>query len=201
VNVSISIRDTATPNLRKFIGGLTGPARSGLLRAMGTEVQHVTTEHVRALAGARHTTASRLGAAPSNFLAQAAEKIAAPEALTADQTEAVLTINHPGFSRAFRDVTIRPRNAKSLAIPLAAIAYNRRPRQLWDRLKLFIPKGKRVIAMSDGAGGITAIYALVRSVTQSQDRSLLPSAEQWETAAAKGAKQYLQYALGKGGRL
>jgi hypothetical protein len=92
--------------------------------------------------------------------------------------------------RALRDVTIVPREAKSLAIPIHALAYNRRPAQIWESLNLFIPKGKNVICMPGKT--ITALYVLVRSVTQKQDRTLLPSDENFQKAAATGAGNYIR---------
>lgn len=200
MNLRISIADTATPRLRSLMGALQGAGRRDLHAAMGVEVQNLTYQHVSTLAGSRHDTANRLGAAPSNHLAQAAEKIAAPTALSADSNAATLTINHVGMIRALRDVTIVPREAKALAIPVNAIAYNRRPAQIWAELNLFIPKGKNVIAMSDGKK-ITVLYVLVRSVTQKQDRTLLPSDNEFSAAAAVGAKTFISDSLKKGGNL
>lgn len=198
MNVSVTIPASLSATLRQLSDALGGNARAELNRAMGTEVQHVTAEHLRSLAATRHETSARLGASPSNHLAQAAEKVAAPAAVSANSSGATLTINHVGMVRALRDVTIRPRTAQSLAIPIHAIAYNRRPAQLWESHNLFIPKGKNVI-VQPGAGKDApplALYALVRSVTQKQDRTLLPSDEQLSAAAAKGAKTYIRYLMG-----
>ena len=201
MNLRITISDTAAPGLRELQKTLNGTNSRNLHNAMGVEVQRLTYDHVRGLAGSRHETANRLGAAPSGHLAQAADKIIQSSALNCTTNGATLTINHPGMVRALRDVMIRPREAKSLAIPVDAIAYNRRPRQLWDSLHLFIPKGKNVIAMSAGKNQIRILYVLVRSVTQRQDRTLLPSNEEFNEAAAEGAKQFLKTPLRKGGNL
>ena len=190
MNLSISTSDLVTPRIIKLMEGMGGN-NSELNAAMGHEVQRLTHFHLSFLAATRHTTASKLGATPSNHLAQAAEKVSAPSALSADSSSATLTINHPGMIRALRDVTIVPRDAKSLAIPVHALAYNRRPREIWDALKLFIPKGKNVICMPSG-NTITTLYVLVRSVTQKQDRTLLPSQQNFEKAAKLGAQRYLK---------
>ncbi len=187
----LTIADTATPRLKKLMNAVGVAGRTELHGAMGYEVQRLTVDYLRGLAATRHTTAQKLGAAPSNHLAQAAEKAESSAALTANASNATLTINHPGMIRALRDVTIRPVSAKSLAIPVHALSYNRRPAQIWDVLKLFIPKGKNVICMASG-NQIVALYVLVRSVTQTQDRSLLPSDEQFEKSAARGALKYFK---------
>jgi len=202
VNVTISGTEKLSATLRRVASALHGSGRMELHQAMGAEVQYLTEDYLRAIAAERHKTADSLGASPSNHLAQAAEKVAQPGALTADADAATLTINHPGMVRAFRDVTIRPINAKALCIPINAIAYNRRPAQLWDQLKLFIPKGTRFIAMKTADGkSFVALYVMVRSVTQSQDRSLLPSNDQFGEAAARGARRFIGAALQKGGNL
>ena len=126
--------------------------------------------------------------------------VAAASALSADPSGATLTISHPGFIRAFRTVKIVPREAKSLAIPIHALSYGHRAGELWDRMHLFIPKGKNIIAATIG-GTLTPLYALCKSVTQKQDRSLLPSDAEFQKAAVDGAKGWLGMARAKGGRL
>lgn len=189
--MNITITDTAMPRIRQLAAACGGNRVAELHAEIGHEVQRLTYDHLRAYASSHHATAARLGATPSNHLAQAAEKVASPAALKADADGAVLTINHPGIIRALRDVTILPREAKSLAIPVHRLAYNRRPRQIWDALKLFIPKGKNVICFSEG-GKITALYVLVRSVTQKQDRSMLPSDADWRKAARVAALKFIE---------
>lgn len=197
MKLGVDIVDGLEPRLRMFLGLLGGAGRTEILRASGTEVQRVTVDYIARLAATRHETASRLGAAPTNHFAQAAEKVASPAALEADADAATLTISHPGFSRAFRNVVIAPRSAKALAIPVHAISYGKRAAELWDRLSLFIPKGKRVIAATLG-GVVTPLYILCKSVTQKQDRTLLPADEEFRAAAALGAKQWLATTLMKG---
>jgi len=196
----ISIKGGMSPKLRSAMRAFTGAGLRELHQAAGVEVQHITVAHIAKLAATRHSTAERLGASPTNHFAQAAEKVAAASALTSDPSGATLTINHPGFTRAFGSVKIVPRTAQSLAIPIHALAYGHRAAELWDRLSLFIPKGKRIIAATIG-GVITPLYILCKSVTQKQDRSLLPSDEQFTAAAVAGAKGWLGMAFAKGGNI
>jgi hypothetical protein len=189
----IGVSITVPEGPRRLFASLRGSlAARDLNQAMGEEVQVLTAEYLRRLSGERHDTANALaGTSDSSsiqtgFLSQAAEKVASPGALAVDSEAATLTIDHPGMMRAFGPVTISPKNAKSLAIPVNAIAYGKRARSLWATLPLFIPKGCNFIAMKDGKS-IIALYILVRSVTQKQDRSLLPSDEEWRDAAAVGA--------------
>ena len=200
MNMRIKISDGVSPRLQSLMRLMGGAGLRRLHQAAGTEVQRITVDHVARLAATKHATAERLGASPTNHFAQAAEKVAASSALSADASGATLTINHPGFIRAFRTVKIVPREAKALAIPLHAISYGHRPGELWDRLHLFIPKGENIIAATIG-GVLTPLYALCKSVTQRQDRSLLPSDAEFQAAAVAGAKGWLGMALAKGGNL
>lgn len=205
MNLRITIDDKALPALNAAMRMLSGAKRAELHQAAGVEVQQITCDHVAKMASSRHATADKLGASPTNFLASAAEKVAASSALQSSPDGATLTINHPGFTRAFRSVKIVPRAAKSLAIPIHAAAYGRRASELWDRMGLFIPKDKagkptRVLAATIG-GVLTPLYILCQSVTQKQDRSLLPSDQDFQNAAVAGVKGWLGMALSKGGKL
>lgn len=192
--VRFTISDGASPVLQSVMLRLSNQGLAGLHHAAGVEVQRITSDHVAKIAATRHGTAERLGAAPTNFYAQAAEKVASAGALSSGPAEAVLTINHPGFLRAFQNVKITPRTAKALTIPIHALSYGKRAGSLWDTLNLFIPRGKRIIAATIG-GVLTPLYVLCKSVTQKQDRSLLPSDEQFQAAAVTGARGYLGISL------
>jgi hypothetical protein len=196
MNLRITISDGVSPQLQSAMRMLTSSGLRDLHQAAGTEVQRITVDHIAKIAATRHATAENLGAAPTNHFAQAAEKVAGASALSAGPAGATLTINHPGFARAFRSVKIVPRAAQSLALAIHAISYGHRAGELWDRMHLFIPKGKRIIAATIG-GVLTPLYALCKSVTQKQDRSLLPSDAEFQDAAVAGAKGYLGMLIGK----
>lgn len=191
MNLRVKISDGVTPQLQAAMRVLSPSGLTALHQAAGTEVQRITADHVAKLAATRHATANRLGAAPTNHFAQAVEKVAAPAALSSDASGATLTISHPGFIRAFRSVKIVPRESKALAIPIHGLSYGKRAGELWDRMHLFIPKGEKIIAATIG-GVLTPLYALCKSVTQKQDRTLLPSDAEFQKAAVKGARGYLQ---------
>lgn len=200
MNLRINISESVSPTLRRLVNSLRGGQRTEMQAAAGVEVQRVTADHIAALQRKPGSFAAKFGAPTSGWYQQAAEKVAAASALTANADEAVLTINHPGFTRAFRSVEIRPRTARALALPIHPAAFGHRAAELWDRLGLFIPKGKRVICATIG-GVVTPLYLLVGSVTQKQDRSLLPSDDQFQAAAAVGVKGWLKMTLMQGGKL
>ncbi len=158
---------------------------------MGSEVQVLIVNHLRQLAATRHDTANRLGATPSNFIAGAVDAAGDAGVVRADDDGVTLTLRHPVVARAFRDIHITPRQAECLAIPVHALAYNRRPREIWEQYGLFIAKG--MIMMRNGAGADPiALYALRKSVTQRQDRSLMPSDSEIHDAAARGLTHFIR---------
>lgn len=194
MNVHVAFTHNPDGPIGKLVRGLNGQGRIDLHAAMGTEVQQATAAHVGALQRAPDSLLSKLGAPSTNFYAHAAERIESPAALASSANAATLTLNYPGVARAFRPITIVPVNAKALAIPMDRIAVGRSPRDCWAELGLFIPKGKDYIAMRVGTE-IKVLWLLRRSVTQPQNRALLPSTAQWEAAASLGAKTYLRTAL------
>jgi hypothetical protein len=191
VNITVSNLESATGALRAQIAALSGSGLADLHLSMITEVQHVTEAHLWQLAAVKHATAERLGAGPSGHLAEAATKVAqtVPES---SASEGSLSINHPGMGRAFHDVTIT-KPGGMIAIPLCALAYARKPSQLWDG-SFFMQrvKGKLYIFKKVAGAKPLALYLLVRSVTQKQDRSLLPSDDHWADAALSGARYFLR---------
>jgi hypothetical protein len=191
MNLRIRISDGVTPKLQSAMKALNGPGLTALHHAAGVKVQELTRDHIAGLKRNPDSLASRIGAPTSNFYAQAAEKVGGDAALTANAGGATLVISSIGFKRAFQSMTIVPRTAKSLAIPINRISFGHRAAELWDRMHLFIPKGENVIAATIG-GVLTPLYVLCKSVTQKQDRSLLPSDAKFLEEAVKGARGYLQ---------
>jgi hypothetical protein len=191
--MSVSVRvqiDLRRLGLREIADVVLGPqSRTELSAAMGEAVREKTRQHLIVEAGKRHSTADRLGAAHTGHLEQAWQAVeGAPIEATAD--DATLTINVPGLGRAFHDVTIA--GPKGQTIPVAAIAYGRRAGEF--NLYKFTSKttGNTFLALRQEDRNAPPIiyYLLVRSVTQKQDRTLLPSDQEWEQAAAGGAVQW-----------
>lgn len=189
MKIDVTIR---SPRLLRYREKLSGPERAQLSRLMGEAVREKTRGHLIGLAGSRHATANRLGATPSGHLAMAARAVeGAP--IEADASSATVTISHVGLNRAFGDVTIVPKSAKALAIPLIQQAYNRRPRQMSEPMFVLRSKksGKSFLAIAQGKGEPPLLaYLLVRSVTQKQDRTLLPSDGEWQAAAIEAATEF-----------
>lgn len=81
------------------------------------------------------------------------------------------SINIPGAARAYHDITIKPKYAKHLAIPLHKMAYGISPKQL--DLNLTVRNNKMFLVDKN----LTFMYVLKDKVHQKKDSSLLPSDE------------------------
>lgn len=157
--------------------------RRRLYAAIADKAENLVRRHILRIAPAHHMAANRLGAQPTGHLTKGARLTHSTSG--ADFAEVIIPI--PGISRAFKNLTITPKNAAALTIPIASQSYGQRVsrmRQLgWT---IFRPKGKDVI-MGTPPGGDDAVplYLLKKRVEQRQDRTLLPSdAEIGATAGA-----------------
>lgn len=199
--IKLSITDKVTPRLRELATKLQGASGTEASHAMAVEAQLTIVEHLRLLAETRHDTANKLGASPTGFLAQATDVAAAADVISADSDSATLSMRHPAIARAYRDIQIKPKNAKALAIPINAIAYGRYAREFQDQ-GLFrlggrgADVGKNILAMKSG-DTVIPLFLLVRSVTQKRDPSLMPSNEQIAAAGARGLGRFVKHALQK----
>lgn len=196
--VSLEVSEKISAGVRYVAERLEGAGRLEASQAMGEEVQLLVVAHLRDLAGSRHATANRLGASPTNYLAGAAEAAAAAGVVRADGDGVSLLLRHPAIARAFRDIHIAPKGAGALTIPVAAIAYGRRAAQ-FANLFIFRSKttGNSFLAQRAEEKGQMPLllFLLVRSVTQKQDRSLMPSTDDIHTAAARGLTDYVRRTL------
>lgn len=152
-------------------------------------------EHIRREAGARHGTASRLGAMPTHHLERGARETVA----TREGRSAVVTVPIPGITRAFGDLHIRTKNAKALTIPINAVSYGMRAPELADRgWSLFTLSSRQgpgagvLFGRKAGAKSTVALYLLRKSADIPQDRELMPSDEAMGEAIAYGVTMAIE---------
>lgn len=170
---------------------VVGPAGKAKLTEAGAYSLYVAVmRHVHAYARTHHESAHRLGAQPTGHMEDAVDSIShGPDGNGA----AAVTIPIPGFSRVFGDVTVTPKNAKALTIPINSISYGRRAREMrhlgFTLFKFGKKEGGRngiLYGYRDGDDHIEPLYALKSRVTLRQDRSMLPSDEEMSAAASDG---------------
>jgi hypothetical protein len=180
---------TVQLKLVRWITEVSVSGRQLLYSAAANAVAILTRRHISRLASWKHISAESLGAQPTGHL----EKAARATVHHATQSYGEVVIPSPGFSRAFHDVEIRPRDAQALTIPAAAESYGKRASVLsalgW---KIFRPKGKRVLMGSMQGDEAKVLYFLCSSVRQRQDRTLLPSDEEINQTAGSAVLEYIR---------
>ena len=171
------------PALARWRDMMRPDARRRMFAAVADRVENLIRRHILRIAPNHHISAHRLGADPTNHLTRGARTTVSHAG--SDFAEVIIPI--AGISRAFKDLSITPKNAAALTLPIAPQSYGRRVSELralgWA---IFRPKGKDVLmgAPQDG-GDAVPLYLLKKRVEQRQDRSLLPSdAEIGATAGA-----------------
>lgn len=170
-------------SLTRFMQRLKGAGRHELFAAAGNAVSVLINRYLKnVVAPTHHRTADNLGATPTGHYE-------ARTTFSADSSSATVTIPIPGISKAFKNLTITPKNAPFLTLPLNAVAYGKRAGEV-RRLgwMIFRPAAKGAHRMESGKfdryqdvllgtkdGETIPLYLLKKRVNQKQDRSLLPS--------------------------
>lgn len=91
---------------------------------------------------------------------------------TASGTTGEVVVDVPGVARAYHDLTIKPKTAKKLKIPLHRQAYGMPD----DSLKYIKTKsGTEFLARIEADGALVFMYVLKDQVHQRQDPSLMPT--------------------------
>ena len=170
-----------------------------ILGNAGERLNRLVRSHIRTIAAERHGTANRLGAKPTGHF-KASDVL--PAKVNESDNSVTVTVTTPGIVRAVKDVTILPKEAKSLAIPLHASAYGIQPRELNDRgeYDMFRLKKKgskepgNILYRRDG-DELIPMYLLVRRVFQKKDESLMPNQTQMMREAVNGAESAIKLIL------
>ena len=209
MKVDLSIGGNALRMLKQLEEGMIN--RVDLHQDIATREENLVRDYLISLAQTRHATADRLGATPTGHLERAAESVTS----RSDADAATVSITSPGLRRAFGDITIVPVNAKWLTIAATAEAYGKRAGSFNDLRLAFFKSGRLALVKADQSRlsdrkssgyGIESkaaktdatkqrppvYYWLVKSVTQKQDRTLLPSNALLQTAAEEGVRDWLK---------
>ncbi|GAA5137401.1 hypothetical protein GCM10023213_14020 [Prosthecobacter algae] len=158
MRVGVTISDEATPTLKDLQNTLNDAGKLQLRKAIAARLETLLRSHVVAASKTRHKTATRLGANPSNYLAKRADTVESQVTGNADGLIR-LTIYGDIFARVDGPVNVRPKRAKSLAIPAIAGAYGRRPREIGGlRLVVFLDAKKAALAKVTGDGGTGTVF-------------------------------------------
>ncbi len=164
---------TPPPRLGAWTG-LVGPeGRRELFSVAANAVAILVRRHLSRIAAIRHGSAKRLGATPTGHF----EKGARATHFTASADGADVMIPIAGLRRAFGPLTVTPRRASLLTLPISAHSYGKRVGELRaNGWRIFRPKGRDFLMGRLRKGDeAVPLYALRRRANLRQDRSLLPS--------------------------
>ena len=176
-------------NLGKWLDLVKSEGRHQLFSVAANAVRILVRNHLSRIAPRHHISAHRLGATPTGHI----EKGARATHFTASPDSAEVIIPIAGLSRAFRPLTITPRTANALTLPVSSHSYGKRVGELrangWN---IFRPKGKDTLwgKLQDEDDAVS-LYVLKKRVQLKQDRSLLPSDAELGGTASKAILRYL----------
>ena len=169
--------------LHRWKDMMSAENRKRMFSAAADAVENLVRRHILRIAPAHHNSATKLGATPTGHLTKGARSTVSH----ATDSAAEIIIPIAGLNRAFKNLTITPKNASALTLPIASQSYGQRVarmRQLgWS---IFRPKGKDVLmGTPQGGGDAVPLYVLKKRVEQRQDRTLLPSDAELSTTAGR----------------
>ena len=201
VSIETRMEGKAGEFLAKLHEQLGDAGRKKIDESAAKSVAALVQKHLFALGNDRHDTAKKLGAQPTNVIGRTAENVSVRQ----DDNTTAVVVPHPMFRRAFRDVTIAPRTAKALAIPVAGEAYDKAPRSFAE---LFVWSRKRKTDGQDDKGAaflarrkgdaLQLMYLLRKGrIEQKQDRSLLPGDAEMAKAAKSGISALVRRIIAK----
>lgn len=91
-------------------------------------------------------------------------------------SEGSVDIDVPGVTRAYKDLTIRPRFRRALTIPMHRDAYGKKASDFSDLFPVRKKdSGKAYLARKAPGGGLVFMFALVNKVFQRRDNRLMPT--------------------------
>ena len=189
----ISVRVTGpaswnVPAIERTASGIGNP--QALLKVLGTAVAETMRGHFLA----RDAEPNKKGWPKQHFWKDIADATVRGEP-SADRIEVVVADRR--FALKVYGGTVRPVEARALAIPMNRIAYGVRPRVLADQLGVPIFQPRK----SDGVGAgflaariegeFVVLYSLVRSARHEPDQRAMPPAETVWKAITEGLDDHL----------
>lgn len=178
--------DKATPVLKLLKQNLDDRTE---LHAQLAETAKVNTRRwIRAAAASRHTMANELGATPTGYLEKRARDV------DSESSKAVSRVIVKGaiFARVFGPVSVLPKRARMLTVPIAKESYGKRAAD-FDNLffKTSKKSGKSFLARKVGRR-IQPLFMLLKSATLPQDVGLLPGDKEYAAWAEATATKYIR---------
>jgi hypothetical protein len=206
--IDVNATDQVTPMLVDLQRSLTD--RTELNGYIAGNCETLTKRHVKANKQ-EHATASRLGATPTYYFQKVSELIES----RADKDAAVVMIptgeaaisnlsksaggeaigTRGPFAPVEGPVHIVAINAEYLTIPISKYSYGRRAREFSGTFVVTTKKGTKLIGQREGKE-TRWLYLLKEEVNLKEDRTLLPTDDQFLQAAELGAHDFIDHLPG-----
>ncbi|MFO7535716.1 MAG: hypothetical protein R6X19_08555 [Kiritimatiellia bacterium] len=138
--------------------------------AIGRETAQLTKDHFFGLAGTRHRKHVAL-----NFWEDAADSVSHTVAVDGVR----ITVDKPGVAQRYYGGTIQAKNFSHLWIPATSETEGKAPGEFGKMFKLINPQSNRGVALLKGK----KMFYLVPEVTQAEDKSVMPTNDEYEAAA------------------
>ena len=182
----IQVTDNATPAVKRVIDSLDAPARERLSKVLG---EGLVTDLSKWFAS-KAREPNRRGWPKRGFWARIRRATALDYA---DATGAQVAISDPAIRLKVYGGTVRPKEAKWLAIPMTAEAYKaERPGLMVQPLFPLMIGGRLMLADTDDkSDDLTVHWLLVKSTTHKPDPTALPTKQQMETSTLRRAESWI----------
>lgn len=193
--VDAAFVDKATPVLALLKKNLED--RSELNARLAENAKVNTRRWIRAAAQSRHTMANELGATPTGYL----EKRARDVDSESSKATARVIIKGAIFARVFGSVTILPKRAKMLTVPISKDSYGKRAADFDNLFFKFSKKAGKSFLVRKVGRRIQPLFMLLKSAVLPQDVGLLPGDKEYAQWAEAVATKYIRDLLASGGPL
>ena len=182
--IKVSVKSAVEAGIRRLSDALAARLKPDqVATAVGEEAAQHTRDHFFGLASTRHRKHVAL-----NFWEDAAGSVG----YRPDTEGVVITVDKPGVAQRYFGGTITHRNYSHLWIPTDENA-GKAPGEFEKMFKLINPTTNRGVALLKGR----VMFYLVPEVTQDEDKSVLPTDSEYETAAGRGVDNVVDLILEK----
>ena len=189
IDVGVDVTDNASPALKKMIALLDGREISELNEVGARSATSASIDYHRGFNSENGWRGSNYLAGPGRRSGDFAQNITlGGNFVTASKQGATIRNSAPFYAHKVTGGTITPKRAKALTIPMVSEAVGRRARDYQSATGnlLFRVMGKKALFEKTEGGGIRAVYALVKQVTQKPWPGALPDRDLLEDSFTKG---------------
>lgn len=154
-------------------------------RAIWQAVAIAESELVRQHLYRRDAKPNKMGAKKTHFYRQAGDSVGH----VARRGSSEVQVKHLGVRQQWKGGTITPKESRLLTIPLRAVARGKRAAEFGDLFLLKRPRGRRYgyLARATRQKEIEVLYALMSSVEQDADASVMPTPHEMQHLAEETA--------------